>query len=302
MFHSRKLEKKKQAFTSALETLIKQGESKFEIKSLDFRGFVFPATSFQGKKFSKEVDFRQAQFQEAVDFRGARFAGNANFYSASFTQKAFFQGCHFTGFVQFVGCNFQDKAIFGGVRFYKDAVFHGCKFKELFALPDAVFCRMAVLQSNTCYGDADFKNCQFTGGVDFEKTIFVKKASFQGAKFQNTISFANSQIGILKGFNASGVNFSGAILESVNFEDAPRLVDFSFRDAFLLALNFSEREFVNCDFTGAVFKATLTQSWKPDKKTLANTKHIFTDYEIYEYTDEHGPGKITVRFPKRECP
>lgn len=302
VFHSRKLEKKKQTFPAALETWIKQSESKPEIKLLDFRGFVFPAVSFQRNAFSKEVDFRQAQFLESVDFRATRFGGSANFYSASFSQKAFFQGALFTGFVQFVGCTFQDKAVFGGVRFSKDAVFHGCKFRDLFALPNAVFCRMAILQSNTCYKDADFKNCQFNGGVDFEKTIFARRASFQGAKFQNTITFADSQIGILKGFNASGVNFDGAILESVNFEDAPRLVGFSFRNAFLLALNFNEREFVNCDFTGAVFKGTLTQGWKPDKKTLANTKYIFTDYESCEDIDEHGTRKAYRAIPGTRVP
>jgi class 3 adenylate cyclase len=56
---------------------------------------------------------------------------------------------------------------------------------------------------------------------------------------------------------------------------------------------------IDCDFTGAVFKAVLTLGWKPDRKTVANTNFIYTDYRVEEVPTEF-QGKVRRYSPVLE--
>ena len=103
----------------------------------------------------------------------------------------------------------------------------------------------------------------------------------------------------LKKFSAKGACLDGAVLESAELWENNRIEGFSLRGAVLLALNLARKEVVNCDFTGAVFKAVLTQGWKPDPLTLTNTKFIFTDYETREFRAPDGIVRWNYR-PKNE--
>ncbi len=47
---------------------------------------------------------------------------------------------------------------------------------------------------------------------------------------------------------------------------------------------------VDCDFTGAVFKAVHTQGWQLDSATIQNTKFIYTDYRV-EIVEQEGQTK-----------
>jgi uncharacterized protein YjbI with pentapeptide repeats len=84
----------------------------------------------------------------------------------------------------------------------------------------------------------------------------------------------------------------GAVLHTAQIWENDRLAYYSFRDAFLISVNLAGKELIDCDFTGAVFKAVLTVGWRPDRLTRSNTKFIYTDYSSEEMLTDAGPRRF----------
>ncbi|MBI5055912.1 MAG: pentapeptide repeat-containing protein [Nitrospirae bacterium] len=281
VFHDQHIDQKSGSFDRAFEKLIKHCERE-NVSQFDFKGFKFPKFNFQKKTFRKNIDFRAAEFLGDLNFDHTRFLGEVNFLGAKFHGISKFQGSTFHGKARFMGVTFNKKTIFVGGEFKKDAVFHGCKFMENAAFQGRHFSYVTVFQMNTFYKDADFQNCNFQKGVDFSKTLFRQRSNFSNAIFNDEINLSGTNLKKLKGLKGDGVNFEGAVLESAEFWELPKIEECSFKNAFLISCNFSHKEFVDCDFTGAVFKEVFTKGWMPDEKTRKNTKYVFTDYEILE--------------------
>lgn len=299
IFHEHEHVQKAAIFAAAFDDLLRTSNSSKDISRLDFKGFVFPASDWSKRRFEKPADFRKAHFCAALNSRNADFAGEVLFSGATFDDKADFHGVHFHGRVTFNGVTFAGRTTFSGSRFDAGTTFHGCKFRRFATWRDCRFQRPVVLQSNTFNEDVDFGLAVFQDGVDFQKTLFHERAVFEGTQFTGEVVLSEVHAKHLKKFSASGACLDGAVLESAELWDKNRIEGFSLRGAVLLALNLARKEVVNCDFTGAVFKAVLTQGWKPDPQTVANTKFIFTDYEVREFRPTDGIVRWKYR-PKDE--
>ena len=299
VFHEHEHEQKAAAFAAAFDDLLKKGNASKEVTRLNCKGFVFPASDWSKRRFEKPVDFRKAHFCGPLNSRNADFVGEVLFSGATFDEKADFHGVHFNGRVTFTGATFAGRTTFSGCRFDASTTFHGCKFRRFATWRNCRFLRTAMLQNNTFGEDVDFGEAVFRDGVNFQMTLFVERAVFEGAQFTGEVILSEVHAKHLKKFSASAACLDGAVLESAELWENDRIEGFSLRGAVLLALNLARKEVVNCDFTGAVFKAVLTQGWKPDPQTVTNTKFIFTDYEVREFRAPDGIVRWKYR-PKNE--
>ena len=207
------------------------------------------------------MDFRKAHFYGPLNSRNADFAGEVLFSRATFDDKADFRGVHFRGRATFNGATFAGRTTFSGSRFDANTTFHGCNFRRLATWRDCRFQRPMVLQSNTFNEDVDFGHAVFREGVDFQKTPFHERAGFEETQLTGEVVLSDVHAKHLKIFNATGARLDGIVLESAELSDNNRIEGFSLRGAALLALSLAREEVVNCDFTGAAFKAVLTQGW-----------------------------------------
>lgn len=299
VFHSRVVSKKDADFKDALKTLISRMASAPESQIYDFRGFIFPQQDFKRTCFNKDCDFRKAEFHGGVDFRSTDFLAGADFHSAVFNGPTGFHSVQFNGAAHFIGCVFRGRTAFSGSRFHRGARFHGCKFHDFSAWQGSRFDAHAIFQSNTFSHDADFRMALFYRGVDFGKTMFWHRVDFEGARLHEEVTFSDTHIAFLKKLNCRRANMDGVVLHTAQVWENPRLENYSFRNAFLISVNLADKQLIDCDFTGAVFKAVLTLGWKPDWKTISNTKFIYTDYRVEEVPSEF-QGKVRRYSPVPE--
>lgn len=299
VFHSPQVGPKAAAFTTALGELLGNATASAEHVDLDFKGFVFPRADLRRYTFRGVADFRAAVFTDGVEFRSATFLQQADFHTTEFHGKTDFFSVVFVTSARFLGVNFRGRTIFSGSKFRGNVVFHGCKFFDFAAWQGSKFDNPVVFQSNELFKDADFRRATFYGGVDFTQTLFRRRVDFEGTRFHGEVMFSESHIGFLKKLSCGRANMDGAVLHTAQIWENERLSYYSFRGAFLLSVNLSGKELIDCDFTGAVFKAVLTVGWKPDRQTRHNTKFIYTDYRTQEVENESG-GKRRVYSPVLE--
>lgn len=261
---------------------------------IDCRGFRFHEFFLTSKEIPNDIDFRDAVFLGDLGFNGCNFHGKVTWLGAEFMKRASFQGATFHRPVSFMGCRFHDKAIFVGTKFLGKAIFHGNKFLGLATFQDSLFEESAVFQGDTFQRDADFHGATFSQLADFSKTIFRRKANFKSAKFSGEVQFSEVNAQVIKDLRGSSICFDGATLESCNFWGLKTVESYSFRDAFLIACNFSGISFVNCDFTGAVIKSPHVLGWEVDEQTLTKTRYIYTDYAVLGEADTRNPLELRI--------
>ncbi|MGI8437357.1 MAG: toll/interleukin-1 receptor domain-containing protein [Chthoniobacterales bacterium] len=267
--------------------------------AFDCKGFVFPQVSLAGATFSTATDFRASTFTAAVDWRGAQFLSLADFHTAVFQSSANFFGVLFRTNLRFLGTRFGGRAIFNGSKFCGATTFHGCKFEDFAGFQATKFDRHLIFQSNEFLKDADFRQAVFYDGVDFWQTLFRNRVDFHGARLHGEVRFVETHLEFLKKLKCARADMRGAVLHTAQVWENDLLSHYDFRDAFLLSVNFSGKHFYDCDFTGAVFKSVLTVGWRPDRRTIENTKHIYTDYATEERVESSGR-KVRVYAPVRD--
>jgi uncharacterized protein YjbI with pentapeptide repeats len=299
IFHSPFVKEKEVDFAEAFLSLLKDFENQAR-GSFDFAGFIFPRMIFrniiEGRAFHKPVYWQGSKFTGRTSFVGCVFKRETDFSDVEFLGDVTFKNCPFSSRAKFIHCRFAGRASFYAARFAKRVVFQSSTFERKVDFTGSEFNEETIFQSTIFHADAVFRDCTFSDLTNFASTEFAKRGEFKGATFSNEIILVSSKIGFLKNPPSSGIVLDGAILESAYLWNMERLTGVSFRHAFLLSLNLSKKEVIDCDFTGAVFKAVLTQGWKPDRKTLRNTKHIYTDYEVLELENKQG---TPTRFYRR---
>jgi uncharacterized protein YjbI with pentapeptide repeats len=263
-------------------------ETEDRYRSYDFRGFVFPNVELKGKKFTKPVLFDDCTFLDSAIFENSDFGQTASFNNTHFLSRALFTGTtfsgevhfqnvRFTGYTNFDNCQFRESAYFQHAWFAGDAYFRRVSFEW-----DAFF-------NNARFeGRTNFRNSKFRGYGDFINTRFLNRLKLLGTEFHDELRMSHSYLSFLKNLVAVGVNFEGAVLEETHFWGIDEIQGYSFRNSFLLSVSFANKNIIDCDFTGAVFKSVLTEGWKPDDKTLRNTQYIYTDYTVERAYDEEG--------------
>jgi uncharacterized protein YjbI with pentapeptide repeats len=282
VFHFPDVQTKAKDFTKALNALLDQAVASHAPLDLNFKGFVFPKVDFRNVVFRGIADFRAAIFMQDADFRSATFLQQTDFHTAEFKGHAGFFSVIFASNVRFLGTHFRGNAIFNGSKFRGSTAFHGCKFGDFAAWQGSKFDTPVIFQSNEFIRDADFRRATFFDGADFCQTMFRRRVDFEGTRFHGEVRFAETHIAFLKKLNCPRANMDGVVLHTAQIWENERLIRYSFRNSFLLSMNLAAKEFEDCDFTGAVFKAVLTVGWKPDRRTRLNTKYIYTDYRSEE--------------------
>lgn len=285
IFHSKNVEAKEEDFKHALERLISKSEKDRATICYDFKGFIFPSISFKNKVFIKELDLRKAQFIEMADFENCEFKSDIICHKTIFHNKAFFQGAIFYNNVSFIASEF-NKLIFVGGAAMNKVVFHGCKFYDNAVFRGRSFNSSATFQSSIFYKDVDFQWVKFHKLFDLSNSTFHMRIIFENTQFLDEVKFSKTNISLIKNLNAPGVDFEGAILQSANFFEIKNFINYSFNKSYLLSCDFSNKKFVNCDFTGAVLKAIHSDNIDLDDSTIQNTKYIYTDYLLTENEGE----------------
>ena len=79
--------------------------------------------------------------------------------------------------------------------------------------------------------DVDFGEAVFQDGLNFQMTLFVERAVFEGAQFTGEVILSEVHAKHLKKFNASAACLDGAVLESAELWENNRIEGFSLRGA-----------------------------------------------------------------------
>jgi uncharacterized protein YjbI with pentapeptide repeats len=243
---------------------------------------------FTEARFLSNAHFEDASFEQSVDFRKSFYSSKANFCNTHFGRGAEFSEAVFADEVDFSKAKLKQSTDYRGTNFKGDANFHETSFAEMVSFWMSTFSGNAIFREAHFAGNAVFWMCNFEGIADFRKAAFHQRGEFKGATFHNEIMLNQSRLQFLKELDATGVNMEGTILNSSHFWGVSRLEGYSFRDAMLLSNNFSDKAFIDCDFTGATFDVVHTRNWHVDEKTVNNTKHIFTHYTKETEIDDYG--------------
>lgn len=282
IFHLPAAEKTKEEFERAFSQYLAESTELRIGDIFDCKGYIFPSIDLSRIRFFGTADFRSATFTGNVEFRGATFHGQADFHTAQFLRSAGFFGVYFESVSRFLGVRFNGRTIFSGAKFIGTTTFHGCKFLDFTAFLATKFDRHLTFHANEFFKDADFRSAIFYDGADFHETHFGNRLDFQGARFHGELRLSSAHINFLKKLDCKRANLRGAVLHTTQIWENDTLTNYDFRDSFLLSVNLSGKRIQNGDFTGAVFKSVLTIGWRPDRRTLENTRHIYTDYTTEE--------------------
>lgn len=296
LFHAPANEKKPDEFAEAFRQRLQESEGLKPSERLDCRGYIFPSVDLSRSRFFGTADFRSAVFAGAVEFRGSTFHGQADFHAAQFLRSAGFFGVYFESSARFLGVRFNGRTIFSSSKFIGTTTFHGCKFLDFTAFQAVKFDHALTFHGNEFFKDADFRSAIFYDGADFHETSFGSRLDFQGARIHGELRLSNAHIKFLKKLDCFRASLRGAVLHTTQIWENDTLTNYDFRDAFLLSVNLSGKRILNSDFTGAVFRSVLTIGWRPDRRTLENTKYIYTDYTTTEHIGENGK-KLRVYAP-----
>ncbi len=206
-----------------------------------FEGFAYfnnvpnrsvPPTAFEGK-----ADFVTAHFLGQANFQGVTFGDSVSFNSAVISGAANFgiqlkaiAGCTFRGEADFAKLNCENVADFRGAVFHQKADFRNARFAESaeftgetsYGLHPAVF-----------HGPALFANAVFLGAADFRQVGFEARASFAGARMEQSALFCG-----LGSPSNDGARFAGEaqfsltrVVGTANFRRVTFMNDASFTGA-----------------------------------------------------------------------
>jgi uncharacterized protein YjbI with pentapeptide repeats len=272
----------------------------------DFSEFVFPQFSKKNfweegeeKKFEETVIFRNATFLDGIHLEDIEFSKVALFDNSSFLAQAYFCNIVFLGNIGFSRVHFFEDTQFYDIKFSGNAHFDKNTFSKEVDFGKSTFYNIADFQSTVFSGNvnftevkfmsyAPFADAKFFNSVEFYNTDFESLVDFKDAKFHNGIYFSDTRVSFLDNLHIKSFSLKGAVLEESHFFWIKVFENVNFQDSFLLSLNLSNKQILNCNFTGAMIGAVQTRGWKPDKATLENTKFIYTDFEIKQTIDEDG--------------
>lgn len=288
LFHLPASQKTQERFETAFRQYVSASEGLNPSETFDCRGFILLSIDLSRSRFFGTADFRGAVFTEPVEFRSSTFHSHADFHTAQFLSSAGFFGVYFESVARFLGVRFNGRTIFSGAKFLGTTTFHGCKFMDFTAFQATKFDRSLTFHANEFFKDADFRSAIFYDGADFHESNFGSRLDFQGARFHGELRLSNAHIKFLKKLNCRRADLRGAVLHTTQIWENDTLTNYDFREAFLLSVNLSGKRIQDSDFTGAVFKSVLTIGWRPDRRTLENTRFIFTDYTTTEQVGPNG--------------
>lgn len=257
--------------------------------------------SFRKAKFHDDADFKQIESKQELDFRECEFKAEANLSHSriekflsiregDFGGPCLFKNAHIDGVVSAEnsvfrrGCNvsgavFRSEVDFSNGEFFEELDLSHSKFETEAQFNGARFLWRATLNSGVFLGRMSFHNCVFEGSLFARECDFSQPCEFQGARFHNEIDFSRSRFAYLKNVVTDrGVRLDQTVLEDSHFWGTDVLNGYSFRDAFLLSLNLSNKQINNCDFTGAVVSGVNTRNWRLDEQTKRNTRFVYSNY------------------------
>ena len=158
-----------------------------------FRSWRFPedpsGKNFDGQKFSRLADFREAVFRGNTSFVGARFETASNFSGAEFKEDASFAFATFDMIAWFDRAKFHKLALFDKATCKGNMTFSECKFNEHAEFRYTFFGWFADFPGAVFAGPTDFRWASFQGPTDFLGADFHTSVKFEGATVRRGMDF-----------------------------------------------------------------------------------------------------------------
>lgn len=258
----------------------------------DFTEFVFPGVQFAHKhlvakcifwqaRFTKNVSFRRAVFDQGAHFAMTFFENNADFSEVSFTQAADFTGAWFKRQANFENSNFASSPLFDGAVL-GDGLFSGVTFAEGASFFATKFERSASFSRATFLKEANFVGAKFNEKAIFVNASFEEAARFEKVVFKRTVSFDEARFDALADFSytrfAGGGDFRGTTFRS-DAEALPgpvfSLAEFCVPEAVVFYKTYlGQAVFHNCDVSKVIFSSV---EWRERR---GNHKRMLFEEEI----------------------
>ncbi len=281
IFHSSKVDQKKESFSIELDRYIKQRRFVY-----DFTSFIFPAVSLNGKSFNDPVFFNRSVFHGEADLSNTEFSFDADFRDAEFLN-----------IVNFDKCKFHHSAYFSRVGF------HFAKFSSAKFMGEVDFFRAEFINM------ADFSGAEFHDIATFAEALFQEDVDFQFSTFYNQAYFIG--FNEYKCFNRE-LNFSRIFLEkdAVIYFEKVNLTKSTLLDTNVEQVIFRDVEWHKPDKIWMRRKQALWDEFRPlDKeenrdfeKIAENYRQLVLNYERkrdYETAENFHIGEMEMRRKKK---
>ena len=259
IFHSKKLEEKKEYFKKEFEKERDKEPEKIILNNqetgqaiLDYIGFIFPEdirfesckfeaeAAFLDSRFSGHASFKKAQFCRSASFQDAQFGRSANFTEVLFSKIASFSKAQFIGGAFFYNTQLCGDAYFLNSQFSGIAGFSSAKFSGFTYFMDAQFGELALFEKTQFLGEEIyFVETQFKGSAIFRRAQFIGNSIFREAQFHGRVDFSDSHFIGFASFSDAHFNKGDVYFRRVLFDSN---ADFSAAH-FSGNIDFSETQF-----------------------------------------------------------
>jgi len=199
-------------------------EGKVNFYGIHFQGNI----DFSYATFYKDIDFRKTMFTIETSFIKCNFLSKTVFDSSCFKEKVDFRGSEFKD-ISFQHCIFEKKSYFGNCLFLGITSFLNSRFQKNIDFDKSIFDGALVSFANCIFYSLDFSHSSFQGEVSFigincattssfDSVIFYRKVDFSQSKFDDNVSFENTQFESAYFFNTEFnkiISFKNAISDKI---------------------------------------------------------------------------------------
>jgi hypothetical protein len=173
---------------------------------------------FEQCRFEEEVDLRWIQvrgmsglarcvFAKKARFDNARFEQTLQAYDCVFTDEAYWQQVEFLGGAQFLNSQWGNTAYFQGALFNRDAQFGASEFAGYADFSLCQFRAGAFYNYAVFHNRSVFNNSVFMGRCEFQQAKTFQNAEWKHCEFRGGLKA--SQLRVERGLTMEGSSFRG---------------------------------------------------------------------------------------------
>lgn len=157
-----------------------------QVKGLSgFAGCVFAQKArFDNARFEQSMQAYDCVFTDEAYWQQVTFLGDAQFLDTQWGNTAYFQGATFQRDAQFGAADFAGYADFSLCQFRAGAFYNYTVFHGRSVFNNSVFMGRCEFQQATVFQNAEWKHCEFRGGLKAGKLRVEKGLSMEGSSFR----------------------------------------------------------------------------------------------------------------------
>lgn len=250
---------------------------KTEKQDLHFKNLIMKDDfTIDHSTFGAKIVFEDSYFLKPAKIEDTEFKGNVIFKNCIFIDT--FSTCKqiFPGKVSFEQTTFYNNAVFQHVQFIQGTSFRSCTIMNTLSCKNCVFS-----------GRADFSFLSGDGSLELTRSQFLKELDHRPglsfSEFNGEImidSLLEEQFSKVDLNNAARISdLEGCIFNQGSLFPIKKFNFYSFKKTIFACNPFSDAQFINCDFTGAIFVYKDMNNWTLDDKTILNTKYVCKNYK-----------------------